>query len=345
MIRAMIAAFAMCAFLAAAKASEEAIPIGMIDFYGLSKVSADSAKAALTFKEGDMISLDGDERPTCFVVSEARLAALPGVRRGRINLVCCDNERAIIYVGIMERGSTMMQFRASPDGDARLAADIVAAGDEFSKASMLASQRGDASEDRSQGHALAQNSEMRAVQDRFIIYANRDLPKLRDVLRNSSNTAERALAAQVLGYAADKSAVVDDMVYGMSDPSEDVRNNAMRALLVIAEMTPVEGRPVPRIPSRPFIRLLSSPVWSDRNKASGALEALTRRPDPALLKSLREQAISPLMEMARWKSEGHALPAFRILARIANYSDETALNLWKQGERETVINAAARDSD
>jgi hypothetical protein len=86
-------------------------------------------------------------------------------------------------------------------------------------------------------------------------------------------------------------------------------------------------------------------VWSDRNKASGALEALTRRPDPALLKSLREQAISPLMEMARWKSEGHALPAFRILARIANYSDETALNLWKQGERETVINAAARDSD
>jgi hypothetical protein len=149
------------------------------------------------------------------------------------------------------------------------------------------------------------------------------------------------LAAQVLGYAADKAAVVDDLVYGMSDPSEDVRNNAMRALLVIAEMAPGTGRPVPRIPPQPFIALLNSPVWSDRNKASGALMALTSNRDPQLLEALRQpEAITALAEMARWKSEGHAKAAFFILGRIAAYADDVTLKLWGRGEREVVINAA-----
>jgi hypothetical protein len=73
----------------------------------------------------------------------------------------------------------------------------------------------------------------------------------------------------------------------------------MRALLVIAERTPRAGRPVPRIPPEPFIAFLSSPVWSDRNKASLALAALTRNRDPIFLEALRRQAISPLVEMSR----------------------------------------------
>ena len=336
----IIAAVAVCTLVAAGEAAGQAIPIGIIDFYGLCGVSADRARAALTFTEGDTILLAGDEPPAFIAASEARLAAVPDVRQAKINLVCCDNGRAIIYVGIEERGSPTMSFRAAPQSDARLAADVVQAGDEFSQALMLATQRGDAGEDRSQGHALAHDSAMRAIQERFVIYAKRDLPELRRAVRGSSNAAERALAAQVLAYAPDKSAVVDDLVYGMTDPAKDVRNNAMRALLVIAEMAPSSGRPVPRIPPQPFIALLSSLEWSDRNKASGALEVLTRNRDPGLLETLRQQAVSPLAEMARWKSEGHALPAFLILARIAGYSDEAALEVWRRGERESLIKAA-----
>ena len=334
-------ALAACTLAVAGQAAGQSIPIGIIDFYGLNRVSAGRARTALTFKEGDTISLAGDERAAFMRTSEGRLATVPGVSRARISLVCCENGRAIVYVGIEERGSATMAFRAAPAADARLAADIVQAGDEFSKALPLAVQRGDAAEDRSQGHALAHDSAMRAIQDRFVLYANRDLPELRRVVRSSSNAAERALAAQVLGYAADKAAVVDDLVYGMSDPSEDVRNNAMRALLVIAEMAPSAGRPVPRIPPQPFIALLNSPVWSDRNKASGALMAITSSRDPQLLEALRQpEAITALAEMARWKSEGHAQAAFFILGRIAGYSDDGALNLWRRGEREVVINAA-----
>jgi HEAT repeat protein len=149
------------------------------------------------------------------------------------------------------------------------------------------------------------------------------------------------LAAEVLGYAPDKAAVIDDLVHGMSDPSEAVRNNAMRALMVIAEMAPGAGRQTPRIPPQPFIALLNSPVWSDRNKSSAALSSLTRSRDARLLDALRQpEAIGALAEMARWKNEGHAQAAFLILARIAGYPDQDALTLWQRGDREVAIRAA-----
>jgi len=65
--------------------------------------------------------------------------------------------------------------------------------------------------------------------------------------------------------------------------------------------------------------------------------ALTRERDPALLGALQRQAATALVEMARWKSEGHAQPAFFILARIAGHSDDAAFGLWQRCDREVVI--------
>jgi hypothetical protein len=150
------------------------------------------------------------------------------------------------------------------------------------------------------------------------------------------------LAAQVLGYADDKQAVVDDLVHAMTDPSEAVRNNSMRALIVFGEMVPGANRRTPQIPHEPFIAFLHSPVWTDRNKASGALKALSARRNPKLLATLRKDALGPLVEMARWKSDGHARPSFVILGRIAGYSDDAAQAAWDRRERELVIAAALR---
>ena len=103
---------------------------------------------------------------------------------------------------------------------------------------MRAVERGDAAEDRSRGHAFAHNPITRAIQERFVTYAKRDLSQLRLVLRSSGDAAHRALAALVLGYAPYKQAVVEDLVNGISDPADEVRNNAMRSLLVFADMDP-----------------------------------------------------------------------------------------------------------
>ena len=70
--------------------------------------------------------------------------------------------------------------------------------------------------------------------------------------------------------------------------------------------------------------------------------ALSASRDPGLLATLRKGALTSLVEMARWKSTGHALYAFIILGRLAGYSDTGAYDLWDRGEREVVIEAAIK---
>jgi hypothetical protein len=321
---------------AASEVAGQSLRIGIIDFYGLRHVSESRARSALTVKEGDTVLVDGDVRPPFLAESERALALLPGVLRVRLNLVCCDDGAGIIYAGVEEEGASIRRFREAPRGRVRLAPDVVQAGAEFSHAVFAAVQRGDATEDDSQGHALMRDPTARAIQERFIEYA-RDLTRLRAVLRHSSDEDQRALAAQILGYASRKADIIDDLVYGTNDPSATVRNNAMRALAVIASASP---RPMRRIPIEPFVGLLNSPVWTDRNKASLALLQLSARRNPELLATLRNQAMESLVEMARWKSKGHATPALMILGRIGGWSDENVLAAAERGEREGVINAA-----
>ncbi len=317
----------------------EELRIGIIDFYGLHRVSEADAWMALTFKEGETVSLESEEPPPFLEASERRLARLPHASRAHTTIVCCDGDHLIVYVGIEEKGRGKKSFRAAPRGSARLASDVLEAGEAFARAFAAAVLRGDGGEDDSQGHALCHDPTTRAVQERFIGLAARDRERLRRVLRDSSDAGQRALAAQVLGYVRDKDAVIADLAYGMRDPAGDVRNNALRALMVIAKLDPTHARP-PRVPAEPFVGLLDSPVWTDRNKASLALMELTESRDPALLSRLRREAIEPLAEMARWKNEGHAMPALLILGRIAGRSDDEVRSAWSQGKRESIIDAA-----
>jgi hypothetical protein len=314
----------------------QGLRIGIINFYGLRHVSEGQARAALTVKEGDTILIADDGPPMFVAESKRRLSVLPGVLNAHLSVVCCEGSDGILYVGIEENQAPILHFRELPQGRVRLPAHVVQAGSDLSAAVGAAVQRGDAAEDDSHGHALMHDPTARAIQERFIEYA-KDLMQLRDVLRHSSEAEHRALAAEILGYAANKADVIEDLVYGMPDGSEGVRNNAMRALAVIALAT---SPPTRRIPVQPFIEVMNSPVWTDRNKASFALVALSQSRDPALLATLRSQAIESLVEMARWKSEGHAMPAFMILGRISGRPDEDIRAAWEGGEREAVIDAA-----
>jgi hypothetical protein len=315
--------------------------IGIIDFYGLNRVSAVQLRPALTFNEGDTIALGSDDLTASILQSEERLAKVAGVLRARANVVCCDQGRAIVFVGIQEDGASVMRFRAAPQGASRLPSDLVAAGREFTEAFRFAVQRGD-TEDDSRGHALNGDPGVRVIQERFIRYAERDPRGLRRILREASDPEHRALAAQVLGYVSDKQAVVGELVYAMEDPSESVRNNAMRTLLVFAKTTRAPSRPVPRIPYQPFIAWLTSPVWTDRNKASGALRVLSTDRDPALLAMLRRDSIGALVEMARWKSRNHAEDAFFLLGRVAGISEDAIRASWERGDHDVVIAAALK---
>ena len=321
------------------EARGQTLRVGIIDFYGFHQVTTGQAREALQIKEGDAIATDGDTKPASITQAEGRLSALRGVLSARMNLVCCDSGHAILYVGIEERGTSTLRFRVAPRGSIRLSGDVMQAGQEFSHALLQAVQRGDSGEDDSKGHALMHDPAVHAIQERFIVYAARDL-NLRDVLRQSADPEHRALAAQILGYAADKRTVTEDLAYGMDDPSEMVRNNAMRALAVIGTLASAAPELKIDVPTGSFVRLLNSPVWTDRNKASMALMALSANRDPQLIASLREHALASLIEMARWKSEGHAAASLWLLGRIGGLSEAAIQGAWSRGDREAVIEAA-----
>ena len=68
-----------------------------------------------------------------------------------------------------------------------------------------------------------------------------------------------------------------------------------------------------------------------------ALQGLSVNRDPLLLDLLRARALAPLVEMARWKSAGHAEAAFTVLGRIAGLSDEDIQAAWQGGDRERLL--------
>ena len=321
-----------------APANGQSPPIGIVDFYGLRTVSENQARTALQIKEGDEVgSLQSVQKEV-----QSRLEALPNVAQARLNFVCCEQGKNILYVGIRERGSAVLQFRRAPKGAIRLPGIMVQAGEEFESALVEGLQKGDAGEDDSQGHALFSYPKLRAIQERFILFAARDLPLLRTVLHSSSDAGHRALAAQIIPYTLNKREIVKDLAYGMSDPDGTVRNNSLRALQVLAVLAKSSPQLRIRIPKRPFVAMLNSIEWSDRNKSSIALYRLTEKPDPAILLSLRRRALPALVEMARWRSPGHALPSFFLLGRVVGFSEAEIQKAWVSGDRETLIETALK---
>jgi hypothetical protein len=308
-------------------------PIGIIDFYGLRSVSERQVREALQIKEGDPPSVDRKE-------AKRRLESLPGIAESRLSLVCCDAGKTILFIGIREKGVPALQFRPAPHGTIRLPQDVIQAGDDRLKALSAALLKGNSSNDFSHGHSLSNDPDMRAVEERYITFAARDLKLLREVLRYSADAKHRALAAEVIAYTENKQAIVDDLVKATRDPDAGVRNDATRALYVMAKSNQQTTRQQIKIPLGSFIEMLNSLEWTDRNKSSNALNSLTYKRDPAILSELRRKALPSLIEMARWKSSAHAQASFILLGRIVELPEDEIFVRWERGDRASFIELA-----
>jgi hypothetical protein len=316
-------------------------PIGIIDFYGLRQLTAEKLRNELTFKVGDSVKL-GDHSYSFFAASKQRLLMVPGVVDAHVDVICCTDGRPVAFVGIQETNAPLLQFRPAPTSSVRLPSEVLKTGAEFDQLCAAAASSGNAEEDDSEGHMLLLDVAARPTEDRMIAIANRELKLLREVLRDSADSEHRALAAQLLGYTKNMQSVVPDLVYAMRDSSVDVRNNAMRSLEVFTKATKVKP---PRVPYKPFVAMLNSPVWLDRNKSSLALMQLTSTRAPMLLKMLRGQALPSLVEMARWSDRSHAAQAFYILGNLAGVDEETIIDdLWVKNDRERIIQAVLHQS-
>ncbi len=309
--------------------------IGIIDFYGLRKTSEVKVRQALGVKEGDPLpSSKGD--------AEDRLAELQGVVESHLEAICCDGGNTILYVGIEEKGSTHFEPRDPPDVDIKLPGEITAAYLDFLQASSTAARLGEDRDDLTHGHRLSANLQTRAVQEQFIPMAKDHLKNLREVLRNAADEEQRATAAYIIGYAPRKSDIVNDLEYALKDADAGVRETATRSLVALAVLARLDPSSAVKVSPTWFIEMLNSLSWNDRKQALMALQILTDGRDQQVLDQLRDRALAALVEMARWKTLEHALPAYVLLGRIARIPEKEIQDQWSRGDRNTVLAAATR---
>ena len=81
--------------------------VGLIEIYGLNKVSEKSVNTALGIHAGDPL-------PAAKAPIEDRLAKLPGVAHAWIEAFCCVQDQTVLYVGIEARESHHFELHAAP---------------------------------------------------------------------------------------------------------------------------------------------------------------------------------------------------------------------------------------
>ncbi len=322
----------LCSIVFAVQSHAQDQQIGIIDFFGLRNITVTRARVALGLQEGDTL-------PMSFSSIEQRLKDSLGMAEAHLNVVCCDDSgKLILFVGIQEAAAKHSMYRKSPNWNIFLPTDITDAYNSFFEAFQIAVSKGIVGDDISQGHSLMADSATRFWQERFLVFARHQLKILRTVLRNSADPEQRATAAYVIGYASDKRLVTDDLLLAAVDEDEVVRNNAARALAAIASLAQRKPGLHIKISPTPFINMLSSPVWTDRNKALMVLSILTTKRDRQLLLQLRDKEFRSLVEMARWKSKGHAFNAFLILGRVGGVPDRELKKVgWNLPRRNALI--------
>jgi hypothetical protein len=308
--------------LARCQSADEIPPIGQINYFGYGGIDLQPIEAALPIKVGGVLSMDGLKSTQDLI--EQRIKGISGHVPTNIDFVCCDEHRhLLIFIGLGGTSSRTPSFRSNPNGPDHLESVALELYKQNMGALSAAVQRGSTTEDDSNGYALNSDAELHRIQLLIRAYALDRGPELERVLRDAADPKQREVSAALLGYAKRSSSQVQGLADAIIDSDSEVRNNAVRALMVLTSVKSAE--PI-HLDLTSIEALLSSGVWSDRNKASLLLDNLTASRDPATLHELRATALDALIEGASWHGDpGHAGAFVILLGRIANFSEEQLL--------------------
>lgn len=252
----------------AAQAELRPARIGFIDFYGSAGLDVNKVRAALPIHEGETF-------PSLVALYAPRPQIEETVRRvtGRpateVSIVSPGEDVWLIYIGLSGNSMKSFPYNPAPKGTTRLSATALDIYRQVDAAFLRAMQRGASGEDRSQGYSLSSDdTALRAKQLTMHEYAAQHENEIHAVLRSSADNEQRRIAAELLGYTNQSRQQIADLVWASHDQDEGVRNNATRALGVLASSHP---KVAARIPAAGFVEMLNSGKWSDRNKAGSLL--------------------------------------------------------------------------
>src|SRR5205823_5267786 len=133
----------------------------------------------------------GDPLPASRGEMEDAISEIPGVVLARVEGVCCEGSRAVLFIGVEERGAAHPSFRSAPEGAAVLPDNIM----------------------ELYGRLPGSLSELTE-------YTAAHLSVVRDVVRSASGAEQRAVAGALMAYAPDRAAVLEDLQYALQDSDE-----------------------------------------------------------------------------------------------------------------------------
>ncbi|MEK6281793.1 MAG: HEAT repeat domain-containing protein [Acidobacteriota bacterium] len=322
------------AFLVSAQDKQRRI--GAIEFYGLAGFDQREIRANLPSKEGDVLPQSSDATLAIIEKVKESVKQTTGKSPTHVGMVCCDNKgEGMIFIGLPGKNVKDITLRPAPRGSLRLPQHFLGLYDETMDALTNAVLNGARSDD-SKGYPLSTDVVLRSRQLKARNLALRHGPLLRRVLITAKDPKHRIAAAQFLGYARQSSLQIAALVHASRDVDDVVRNNAVRALGVLAG---TNSRVAEQIPAEGFIEMLNSGSWTDRNKAGFVLSGLTSSRNPKVQAQLRAKALDSLIEMARWRSPGHASSARVLLGRIAGIEEKRLQQLIAAGQVDEIIKA------
>ena len=287
--------------------------VGEVYYFGYGGLNLSTLRSNLPLHAGDSFSyatFDDDQ-------VKAAVTRVTGKPPTDISEVCCDGAKNVtFYIGLAGTTSRSLPTAAAPTGAYHLAPEAIGLYDAEMAALGPAMAAGRSGEDDSHGYMLSNDPASHAINLRMRDYALRREAEITQVLEHASDTKERQVAATLLGYVQRSPTQVKALERAILDTDGDTRNNAVRALAVLA--TAHDAAPLDVDPE-PLIALLYSGKWTDRNKASFLLSRITESENPSLLKALRQEAIPALAEGAYW-DEGHGIAFVQILGRALGIS-------------------------
>ncbi|HPT25388.1 MAG TPA: hypothetical protein PLZ95_03145 [Bryobacteraceae bacterium] len=293
------------------------------------KLSADRIMKAAGIAEGAAL-------PKSRSGLEEALVAMDGVAVAHVEAFCCEQGEPILYVGILERGTPLFEYRPEPDGEVSLSEEDAGAYAGFAAALGRATSEDDLAEDLTAGHSMMRNPDCRAYQLRFAEIAEQRLENVQAVLARAADPEQRAAAAYIIGYAVNKRVVVGDLQAALRDASPSVRLNATSALRAIAVLGRDKSLGI-SIPATWFVEMLNSVVLADRLAGSRTLNLMYDEFSEGTMAQIKERALSSLFEMARWRHLQHALPAYLLLGRVSGVAEQEMAAAWEASERDQML--------
>lgn len=312
-------------------------PIGHIYFYGYAGLDIGRLEANLPVRLNQVVDLNAFEHEKSLI--QQSVLEETGRPATDVAAVCCDqNHRLFLYIGLSGASSRELPVGRAPTGTDHLDHEGMQLYEEDMAALEHAVKDGNASEDDSDGYALNHDPEAHKIQLAMRAYALDRGPEFERVLKNSADPQQREASACLLGYAKLSDAQINALIAASTDSDGDVRNNAIRALAVrLSGLNQIPGN----LDIGPIVSLLWSGKWTDRNKASDALAAISKDRNPATLHQLRETAMPPLVEGARW-DRSHSYFFLLILGRIAGIPSSQLQREITAGESTSIITAVQR---